>query len=149
MNVTGHDPDLALLGRDQSGAVWSDEGDACFLNGLVNADHVQHGNAFGNRGDDFDSRIDCFQDRIGSERRRHKDHRGVSAHFLDGLVAGVENGQVANGLSAFAGRHTADHVRAVLETTVRVELTDAAGDTLADYFRVFIYKNSHLILFLC
>ena len=41
----------------------------------------------------LDAGVGRFQDRVGRERRRHEDHRGVGAGFVDRFGDGVEHRQ--------------------------------------------------------
>ena len=71
----------------------------------------------------------------------HEDHRGVGAGLLDGLGHGVEDRQALDRFAAFAGRDAADHLRAVFQAPLGVELPDLAGDSLTDDARVLVDRG--------
>ena len=86
VDVAGHDADFAFLGRDDAGAVGADRGGRHrVFDDVVDADHVDDGDAFGDRDDDFAAGVDGFEDGVGGEGRRDEDHGGVDAFFFDGF----------------------------------------------------------------
>ncbi len=143
VNVAGHDADLAFAGRDHAGAIRTDQDGIAGFNFFVDANHVEDRHAFGDRGDDLDAGVDRFQNRVGGERRRNEDHRRVGAGLLDGFFDRVKNRHALDVLATFAGRHAADHVRAVVAATQRVKRAGVARDALADDFRVAVNKDAH------
>src|SRR6266849_4744143 len=60
---------------------------------------------------------------------------------------GVEDGALEMLGAAFAGRHTPNHVRAVLDHLLCVEGTFAAGEALDDQARLFVNENTHKVRF--
>src|SRR4029078_4338989 len=92
MDVAGHDADLALVGRDDAGAVRADEARlaALFAEAFGDLDHVEHRDALGDRDDELDARVDGFDDRFGGARRRDVDHRRVAAGLLARFGARAE-----------------------------------------------------------
>ena len=68
--------------------------EVALIENASDADHVLYGHALGDAADDFDPGIRGFEDGVGAERRGHEDHGGFCAGGLDGLVDGVEYGQV-------------------------------------------------------
>ncbi len=93
VDIAGHDADLALAGRDDAGAVGTDQpgvGPMCLQVGHC-AGHVDDRDALGDRDDQRDPGVGRLHDRVGRERRRHEDHRGVGAGLLHRLGHGVED----------------------------------------------------------
>ena len=66
----------------------------------IGPDHVEHGHALGDRDDGLDPGVDGLEDRVGRERRRHEDHRGIGPGRLDRLDHRVENRQPLDLLAA-------------------------------------------------
>ena len=132
VNVTGRDADaaaavgiLAFAGRDDAGTIRSDEPRlGVALHRAFHADHVAHGNAFGDGDDEFESGVRAFENRIGGERRRNKNGAGGRAGLFHRIGDGVENGNflaaVLKELAAFAGRDAGDDLRAVINRELRV-----------------------------
>src|SRR5690606_25303463 len=63
VNVAGHDADLALAGRDDAGAIWTDESAfrVIALEAGVNLHHVEHGDALGDGDDQLDAGVGGFE----------------------------------------------------------------------------------------
>ena len=74
VDVAGHDAHFAFAGGDDAGAVRADEADARAADGGFDFEHILHRDAFGDAGDDFDARIDRFEDGVGGEGGWHEDH---------------------------------------------------------------------------
>ena len=110
---------------------------------VVDAHHVEHRHAFGDRDDDFAAGVDRFEDRVGGERGGDEDHRGVGAFLFDGFVHRVEHGHAERGLAALARRDAGDELRAVLEAILGMKLARLAGDALANDAGVFIDQDAH------
>ena len=89
------------------------------------------------------SGVGRFHDRVRGERWRHEDNRGVSAGFPHSFVDRVENGPAFVGGTAFAGRNSADNLRAVLRTSLGVKCAFASRQSLHDHAGRFVYKNTH------
>ena len=121
VNVAGHDAHFAFAGGDDAGAVRPDEADVRAAQGGFDFEHVQHRDAFGDAGDDFNAGIDRLKDGVGGKCGRHEDHRGVGAGRGDGFVAVVEDRAVEVALSAFAGGNAADELGAVSNRLFAVE----------------------------
>ena len=81
VDIARHDADLARPGRDDPGAVGADQPGRRVMRLQVSdgADHVEHGDALGDRDDHLDAGVGRFHDRVGRERGRHEDHGGVGA----------------------------------------------------------------------
>ena len=108
--------------------------------------HVQHRNAFGDADDDLDAGVRRFQDRVGGERGRHVDHRGVRAGLPHRVAHGVEHRQAQMRLPALARRDAADHLRAVGNRLFGMEGALLAGEALADDLGVFVDEDAHFAL---
>jgi len=124
VNVARHDADLALARRDHAGAVRPDQHTVRIVRAQrrLDLDHVDHRNAFGDADDHFHASVGGFQNRVGSERRRHVDHRRFGAGFLHRVVTGVEHRQVQMLAAAAAGGDAADHLGAVGDALFGVEV---------------------------
>jgi hypothetical protein len=82
VNEARHDAAFSLVGRDDAGAVGTDEAAVFAGNVGFHLHHVLHGNAFGDTDDDFDAGFGGLHDCVGSECRGHKNDRCVSAGLL-------------------------------------------------------------------
>ena len=84
VDVTRHDPDLALARRDDTGAVGPDE-PGCALAGqrVLDTNHVLLRDAFGDAHDERDLRFHRLHDARGGERGWDVNHRRVD---MDGIL---------------------------------------------------------------
>src|SRR3546814_5863195 len=71
---TGHDPDLAFVGGQHTGAVRADQSRFRARQRALHLDHVEHRNAFGDADDQLHLGVDRLEDRVGGERRRSEEH---------------------------------------------------------------------------
>ncbi len=140
-DIARHDADLALVGRQHAGTVRTDQARLRAGQGLLDADHVEHRNAFGDADDQFHLGLDGLQDRVGGEGRRHVDGGRGGARLFARFGDGVEYRQADMGLAALARRNAADHLGAVGNGLLGMERALAAGDALADDFGVFGDEN--------
>ena len=145
-------PILHAPGRDDAGAVRSDEPHRLAFERAAHADHVHDRDALGDADDQPAARVDRLEDRVGRAERRHEDARGVGAGLLDGFRDGVENRNAdllavrALGLERFAAavrRAARDDLRAVRDALLGVERARRAGDALDDDLRVLADQNRH------
>src|SRR5580693_6113157 len=143
VNAAGHDADFAFAGRDDAGAIGADEARFFEVERGGDSDHVDHGNAFGDADDERHFGVGGFEDGVGGEWRRDEDHARVSAGGFHGFADGVEHGALEMLRAAFAGRHAADYVCAVVDHLLRVECSFTAGETLDDDACFFVYENAH------
>ena len=144
MNVARHDPDLARARRDDAGAIRPDQSAPLSRHLRFHAHHIHHWNAFRDADDQFDARIDRFQNSICRARSRHENHGDVAPGFLARFPDGVEHRHFAvEHLAAFSWRHAGDDVCAVLHALSRMKPAGGAGDSLHNEARVFIYENGH------
>src|SRR5690606_10008673 len=123
VNIAWHDADLRLAGRDDAGAVWSDQAHAQFVALHLHIQHVQGRNAFGDADDQLDTGKRRFQDGVLAERGWYVDNRGLCSGIGDSLCNGVEHRQIQVNLAALAGGDTADHAGTVFNGLLGVEGT--------------------------
>src|SRR5882672_2125678 len=146
VDVTGHDADLDLVGRDQAGAIRPDEPSALPLHLVLGADHVAHRDALGDADHEVEVGLDRLVDRLSGERRRHVDHRDVGAGLLFGFPDGREDRDALVGFSGFlrvdAGDVAVPAVR-VLLAHLGVEHPGLAGDALGHHPGVLVDEDGH------
>src|ERR1700722_17016165 len=142
-NIAGHDADLAFAGGHDAGTIRSDQARFRAAQRTLDLDHVAYRNAFGDTHDQRNLRGDGLGDGIGRTGRRHIDHAGVGAGFFARFGDGIEYRQIEMGRAAFAGRHAADHFRAVGDRLLGMEGAVLAGEPLADDFGIFVDEDGH------
>jgi hypothetical protein len=76
----------------------------------MNLDHVEGWDTFGDADDQLDPGVGSFQNGIGCERRRDKNHCRVRASLLSCFSHGIEDRQTLMCGSAFARRDTAHNI---------------------------------------
>ena len=103
------------------------------------AHHVERRNSFGNADDQRNARVLGLQNRVRGKWRRHKNHGGVGAGFVDSLLHRVKDRPPLMGSSTFAGGHAADNFGAIFCAALGVERAFAAGNSLHDQASFFIY----------
>src|SRR5712664_3582262 len=143
VNTPGHDADFAFARRDDARAIGADEARFLEVHDGGDAHHVEGGDAFGDANDERELGVGGFQDGVSGVGRRNENHGGVCAGSFRGVGDGVEDRTLEMLGAAFAGRHTANYVRAVLDHLLRVEGTFAAGEALDDQARLFVYQDAH------
>src|SRR3990167_6309663 len=152
VDVTGHDADLDLVGRDQAGAVRSQQQRLLAASGFLGLhlvahhQHVAHGDALRDGDDQIQVGLDGFPDGVSGTGGRHIDHRHGGAGLRGGFLDGGVDGDVRELLSSLLGV-PAGHER-VLAVGVGlaaqgVELTGLARDALGDDLGVFVDVNAH------
>ena len=102
------------------------------IDGGGGANHVDHGNAFGDADDKRDFSVGGFENGVGGVRRRDKNHGSVGASGLHSFLNGVEYRAIKMLCSTFAGSHATDDIRAVFNHLLRVKSAFASGETLHD-----------------
>ena len=112
-DIPGHDADLAFLGRQNAGAIRADEPRGGAVERLFHPHHVEHRNALGDAHGERYLRIDCLQYSVRRKGRRHIDRGCFCPGGFARLGHRVEHRQAEMGAAAFAGRHPADHLRAI------------------------------------
>src|SRR6185312_2831103 len=143
MDVTGHDADLALLGRDDAGTIGTDEPALRAGERALHRYHVEDGDALRDADDEQHAGIDRLEDGVGGEGRRHIDRRRRGAGLVHRLIDRVEHRQIEMLAAALAGRHAADHLGAVGDRLLGMERALGAGEALADDLRLGIDQDGH------
>src|SRR5258708_5908450 len=144
--MTGHDPDLDLVGRDRAGAVGTEQDRLPALHPRARADHVAHRDAFGDADHELEPGIHRFIDRGGGIRRGHVDHRHRGAGRRLGVVHRVVDRDALEVLAALArrdARHVAILPVGIVAAHARVELAGLAGDALRDDLGVLVDEDGH------
>ena len=101
---------------------------------LFDSHHIELRNAFGYADHQRYLGLDRLLNRFGGRRGRHVDHGRICAGSLDRITNTFEHWQIQVRLTSFVRRHTADHLRAVLDCLLRMERALLAGETLHDHF---------------
>src|SRR5204862_1178303 len=100
----------------------------------LHLDHVVHGNAFRDRHHDVYPRIDAFEDRVCSKRRRNENRTRTRTRLADRLRHGIENrdrvAPMREFLPSLSRSYTRDDTSPVVEGKLSVTRTKAAGDAL-------------------
>jgi hypothetical protein len=143
VDIAWHDADLALARSDHTWAVGADEPAAARFHDGQHSGHVDDWNALGDCNHRLDACSNGLENRIGGERWRHEDHRGVGAGGVAGFSHRVEHRQTSDLFTTLAWSDAADHSCAVVEAATGVELTDLASDALADHASVAIDDDAH------
>ena len=132
-------PILHLPGEMIPGTIRPDQPRLSILQEFPGLHHVERRNAFGDADDQVDLRVGRFHDRVGRERRRHKNHRGIGAGLVGRFAHRIENRPALVRRPALAGRHAADDLRAVSRAGLRVKCAFAAGEALHHDPRILIH----------
>jgi hypothetical protein len=145
VDVPGHDADLALARRDDAGAVGPEEPHArLVLQVALHPHHVEDGDALGDGDHEGDACVGGLEDRVGRERGRDEDGRGVGAGLPDRLLDRVEDGHLPLEARSAPPRGDAGHdLGAVGQHLLRVEAAGRAGDSLDDDAGVSIDEDAH------
>src|SRR5579875_1866681 len=77
VNAARHNSHFAFSRRDHAWTVRPYEPGLSSHQELLNADHIEGWNAFGDCDYQGHARIGCFHDGVGGKRRRYEDHRDV------------------------------------------------------------------------
>ena len=142
MNVTGHDPDFAFAGRNNTWTIWTDKPRRFVEEIFFNFHHIERGNSLSNTNDDGDTCASGFHDRVRRECGWYVNDRGVSASLFHRVGDSIENRNALVLRSAFAGSNATDNLRSVLDHLFGVEGSFFAGDTLNYQTRIFIDENT-------
>src|SRR5439155_629722 len=138
-----HDPDLAVAGLDEPGAVGADQTRLPGREGRLDADHVGGGDPLGDADRQPQPGVRGLEDGVGGGGRRDEDHRGLRPRLRDRLPDSVEDRDALVHGAAAAGRDAGDDPGAVLEAAARVERPLPAGDPLDDDARLPIDQDAH------
>ena len=148
VDVARHDADLAGIRSDDARAVRADEARLAtrLRHALRDLDHVDDRNAFGDRDDQLDARVDCFENRLSGAGRRHIDDRSIRPSLLACFLDRAEHRQVQVRRARLLRIDATDHLGAVGDRLFAVEGAGLAGEPLADEFRVFADPDAHVRL---
>ena len=116
-------PTFAFPGESAPGQFGPDQPDPPPLDVRMDPQHLVDRHALGDADDRLHAGVDRLVHRVRGERRRHEDHGGVRAGL--GCSGGdrVEDRDALDVLTALAGRHSRDDLRAVLPVAKAVEAT--------------------------
>src|SRR5437016_4362857 len=121
MNMAWHDSDFAFAGRDDSGAIGSDQPRSLSFEKGACPDHVECWNAFGDANDQFDAGGGRFHDRVGRIWRRYENDRCIGSRLAPRFFNSIEDIEAFVFDAAFARRDSPHHVRPVLHGLNRVK----------------------------
>ena len=138
VDVARDDAELALVSRQDARAVRPDEMRLAAFHVAADLDHVLDRDVLADADDDIEVRVDGLHDGVRCKARRHVDDRSRGSRRLHCLAHCVEHWHSAGNLTALAGRHTADDLRAVVDHLLRVEGRGLARDALHDDLCVFM-----------
>src|SRR6185369_13442968 len=145
VDIARHDADLALAGGDDAGAVGADESGLLPLHVLLDLDHVEDRNPFGDAADQFKAGIDRLHDGVGGKGGRYVDDRGGGAGMVYGVGDSVIDGEAVYGGPPLARGDPADHLGAVLSCALGMEETGGAGDPLGDDPGILVDQYAHFL----
>ena len=143
MDEARHDPDLGFINRDDAGTVWSDQANIATIERALDLDHVIDRDAFGNADDQLHAGIGGFQNRIGAERRWHKDQRGVALSLFDRVTNSIEDWNAFYFLPSLARRLARDDLRSLSLALSRMERAFLPRNPLHHHPRILINENAH------
>ena len=143
-DVAGNDAGLGAPRRDEPGTVRPDEPAVPLPDERQRPYHVQGGNPFGDADHKRNARIRRLHDRVGGNRRRHEEDRGVRARLAHRGRDRIEHRKPLVGGPPLAGRHPAHDVRAVLDGLPGVKGPFPSRQALDEEPSPFIYQNRHL-----
>ena len=144
MNMARHDSDFAFAGRDDSGAIGSDQPRSLSFEEGACPDHVECRNAFGDANDQFDAGGGRFHDRIGRIWRRYENDGGVGSRLAPRFFNRIEDIEAFMCDAAFGRRDSPHHVRPVLHGLNRVKRAFKTGDALNEQSCVVVDEYAHL-----
>ena len=110
--------------------------------------HIDDRHTLSNRTNHTDSRVNRFEDCVGSEWRWDENHRSVCTRLLDRFLDGIKNREPLDCFAGLTWRYATNHLGAILFATFGMERSGFTGDSLADDSRFAIYKNTHNLLIL-
>src|SRR5690606_23584866 len=147
-DVAGHDADLAFVRSKHAGAVGADEPRGRPFQRPLHLHHVHHRNALRNAHDERDFSVDCFENGIGRERRRHIVRSGGRAGLLLGLRYRIEKWYVRQLRirmlgAALSGCDTGNDLRSVSLGLFGVEGALATSDALTNDFGALVDEDGH------
>ena len=114
VDETGHDADLALLGRDDAGAVRTDQPAVVITQRGLDAHHVEHRDALRYAHHQLDAGIGRFEYCVGRKCGRHIDHADVGPRFRHRIAHGVVDRHAEMLLATFARCYASDNIGSVI-----------------------------------
>ena len=138
-----HDANLALIGSNDTRAVWTNHTHALTVYVLLGVKHIDGRDPFGNTDNQLNTRIRGLKDGILTERCRHINNACFRTGLLDRFTHGVKYRQAEVFCTTLTRADTAHHLSAVVNGLLRVEGTLRAGKALTDYFGVFVDQDAH------
>src|SRR5438445_1807778 len=143
VNLSGHDADFALTGRDDAGAVGADEASLAAAKCSGHAHHIQRGNTFGDADDERQPGVNGLEHGVSGKGRRHENGCGIGVRLARRFGDGVEDGHIVVQRAALARGDAGDHARAVSDHLPRMEAAFAAREALHEHTSQFVYQNAH------
>ena len=104
----------------------------------LDANHVENGNALGDRNDQFDLGINRLEDRVRCKWWWNINNRSSRAGSFLGFRNGVVVWQTNMGRATLARRNARNHLRAIGERLFGVERAGIAGHALGDHLGVLV-----------
>jgi len=141
MDVSGHDPRLALSRGDDAWAIGADQPHLLPFEDSPCRYHVANRDPFGDADCQGNAGIGRFENGVGRSRRRDEDHGNIGAGALDCLLDRVENRDPLDLIPTLAGGDAGNDLASVISALTGVVHSASAGDSLNDYLCVFIYQD--------
>ena len=130
VNVSWHDPDLALARRNNARTVRPDQPRPAVLQEVPRAHHIERRNALGDAHDEFDFGVRRLHDRVRRVWWRHKNDCGVRARLVRCFLHRIEDRPALVGGAALAWSNATHNLRAISSASFRVKRTLASGQPL-------------------
>jgi hypothetical protein len=143
MNESWHNPDLALIGRNNTWTIRANETRGLPMKRPFDPDHLIHWDPLRDADDEPYARIGSFQNRIRRKRGRHKDQGCGGFSLLDGFTNRIEYRDTFHFLPGFAWRHPGHDLRSVGFALGRVKRPFFSGYPLNHDPGVLIDQNTH------
>ena len=132
MHGTRHNADLAGTRGDNARAIGANQQRVSFPQHRLDAQHVQHRDAFSDTHNQADTGRSGLEDSIRRKGSRHVNHGGYSAGFGDCILHRIKDRQIQMSLATLARRNTTQQAGAILQRLTRMEGTLCAGKPLAN-----------------
>mmetsp|Transcript_19604 Transcript_19604/g.51117 ORF Transcript_19604/g.51117 Transcript_19604/m.51117 type:complete len:310 (+) Transcript_19604:104-1033(+) len=143
VDVTRHDPDLALARLDDARAVGADEaGFALALHDLLHPDHVVLGDALRDAYHQVHLGLDRLEDGGRGPRGRHIDGRRSGPSGCLGFSYAGKDRAIQVGGAALLGVDSAHNLGPVVDRLLRMECAILSCKALHKHLGVFVHKNS-------
>ena len=140
VNIAGHNSNLALVGGDDSRTIGSDQTGTGCGQPCLDLGHIADRNALGDGNDQWNFRINCFENRIGGKGRRYINRSHIGPFPVHCFLNGVENwNRILKFLPPLSRSNASDHIGAVFHALCGVKTASTSGDSLNHESGVFIY----------